>query len=163
EGRAEICERKEGNHAHDATTLVEGGRPPSGGGGPGGGPGRARLARHPAAVRRVGGGKTCGARPPRGGPGRPPPPCRAGRRPGRARPPGRVGGAAGGAEPGAAGDGWGAAWGHRRGDGPSKCQANMWGFREEFKSPPLGASLYANCRTMVANGQAAATVLYHYD
>jgi hypothetical protein len=43
------------------------------------------------------------------------------------------------------------------------CQAHMWGYPQEFEAPPLGASVHANFRTMVANGEAAAMVLYRYD
>ncbi len=40
---------------------------------------------------------------------------------------------------------------------------NLWGYASEFEAPPLGASVYQNFRTMVANGEAARMVLYRYD
>lgn len=42
-------------------------------------------------------------------------------------------------------------------------QACWLGFPEEWRAPPLGASVYLNGKTMVANGEAARMVLYHYD
>jgi hypothetical protein len=42
-------------------------------------------------------------------------------------------------------------------------QACWIGFPEEWRAPPLGASVYLNGKTMVANGEAARMVLYHYD
>jgi hypothetical protein len=39
----------------------------------------------------------------------------------------------------------------------------LWGIPEEFIPAPLGASVRAHYRTMVANGEAARMVLYHYD
>jgi hypothetical protein len=46
-----------------------------------------------------------------------------------------------------------------------KCylQSCFLGFPEEFEEPPLGASVYAQGRTMVANGEAAQMVLHDYD
>jgi hypothetical protein len=64
-----------------------------------------------------------------------------------------AGGACGGAE------GWSHWWGGRHSD----CQAHMWGYAEEFRAPPLGATIHAHYRTMVANGTAAAMMLYRYD
>jgi hypothetical protein len=43
------------------------------------------------------------------------------------------------------------------------CQAHFWGYPAEFEAPPLGAAVHAHFRTMVANGEAAAMVLYHCD
>jgi hypothetical protein len=42
-------------------------------------------------------------------------------------------------------------------------QEHFLGYPEEFVAPPLGASVYANNRTQVANGEAARMVLYDYD
>jgi hypothetical protein len=39
----------------------------------------------------------------------------------------------------------------------------MWGYPAEFQAPPLGATVHAHFRTMVANGEAAAMVLYNCD
>ncbi|HEX8203234.1 MAG TPA: hypothetical protein VF590_22345 [Isosphaeraceae bacterium] len=44
-----------------------------------------------------------------------------------------------------------------------RCQDRFLGYPEEFVAPPLGASLYANNRTQVANAEAARMVLYDYD
>jgi hypothetical protein len=43
------------------------------------------------------------------------------------------------------------------------CQAHFWGYPAEFEAPPLGAAMHAHFHTMVANGEAAAMVLYHCD
>jgi uncharacterized membrane protein YgcG len=45
----------------------------------------------------------------------------------------------------------------------AKMQAKMWGYPEEFGAPPLGGTIHQHFRTMVANGEAARMVLYHYD
>jgi hypothetical protein len=45
----------------------------------------------------------------------------------------------------------------------ASCQAHFWGYPAEFEAPPLGATIHAHFRTMVANGEAAAMVLYHCD
>jgi hypothetical protein len=50
-------------------------------------------------------------------------------------------------------------WHKKRAD----CQAIFWGYPEEFVAPPLGATIHAHFRTMVANGEAAAMVLYRCD
>lgn len=42
-------------------------------------------------------------------------------------------------------------------------QGKFFGYPEEFKPRPLGASLYDNNRAMVANGAAAKLVLFEYD
>jgi hypothetical protein len=57
----------------------------------------------------------------------------------------------------------GGRWQQWRTEHHAHAQANMWGYPEEFDAPPLGASVYANCRGMVANGEAAGMVLYRYD
>lgn len=63
---------------------------------------------------------------------------------------------------GPAGDGrW--FWQRWRAERHAKCQAHMWGYPEEFEAPPLGQTIHAHFRTMVANGEAAAMVLYRYD
>jgi hypothetical protein len=56
-------------------------------------------------------------------------------------------------------------WFWQRWGAPKKadCQAILWGYPEEFEAPPLGATVRAHFRTMVANGEAAAMVLYRYD
>ncbi len=53
-------------------------------------------------------------------------------------------------------------WWHRT---QCKRQLQEWalGFPEEFNEWPLGSSLYAHGRTLVANGSAARMVFYHYD
>ncbi len=53
-------------------------------------------------------------------------------------------------------------WQRWHGNKPD-CQAHMWGYPAEFEAPPLGASVHAHFRTMVANGEAAAMVLYRCD
>jgi hypothetical protein len=45
----------------------------------------------------------------------------------------------------------------------ASCQAHLWGYPAEFEAPPLGSTIHAHFRTMVANGEAAAMVLYHCD
>lgn len=42
-------------------------------------------------------------------------------------------------------------------------QESHWGYPEEFCEKPLGYFIYAHNRTMVANGEAARMMLYHYD
>jgi len=42
-------------------------------------------------------------------------------------------------------------------------QEHFLGYPEEFPARPLGASVYENNRTQVANGEAAQMVLYDYD
>jgi hypothetical protein len=42
-------------------------------------------------------------------------------------------------------------------------QESHWGYPEEFCEKPLGYFVYAHNRTMVANGEAARMMLYHYD
>ena len=44
-----------------------------------------------------------------------------------------------------------------------RLQGKLLGYPEEFEPRPLGASLYDNGRTMVANGAAARLVLFNYD
>src|SRR5262249_14966894 len=43
------------------------------------------------------------------------------------------------------------------------CQGCWVGYPEEFEELPLGLSVRTQGRTMVANGEAAQLVLYHYD
>jgi hypothetical protein len=57
----------------------------------------------------------------------------------------------------------GGGWQQWRSEHHARCQANMWGYPEEFDAPPLGASVHAHYRGMVANGEAAGMVLYRYD
>ena len=45
----------------------------------------------------------------------------------------------------------------------ARCQANFWGYPEEFIPVPLGGAIYDHFRTQVANGEAARMVLYHFD
>jgi hypothetical protein len=59
--------------------------------------------------------------------------------------------------------GFGGSWQQWRAERHARCQAKMWGYPEEFVAPPLGASVYANCNAMVANGRAASMVLFLYD
>jgi hypothetical protein len=44
-----------------------------------------------------------------------------------------------------------------------RLQQCFLGFPEEFEAPPLGESVYRNATTHVANGEAAAMVLYDFD
>jgi hypothetical protein len=63
---------------------------------------------------------------------------------------------------GTAKDGHGS-WHLWRAEKHADCQAHMWGYPAEFQAPPLGATVHAHFHTMVANGEAAAMVLYHCD
>jgi hypothetical protein len=54
-------------------------------------------------------------------------------------------------------------WQRWRAERHAKCQAHLWGYPEEFEAPPLGQTIHEHFRTMVANGEAAAMVLYRYD
>jgi hypothetical protein len=59
--------------------------------------------------------------------------------------------------------GGGSSWQRWRAEKHASCQAHMWGYPSEFEAPPLGGPMHAHFRTMVANGEAAAMVLYHCD
>jgi len=67
------------------------------------------------------------------------------------------------AGPGCAPAATGRTWLQWRDGHHAGCQAKMWGYPEEFEAPPLGASIHAHYTAMVANGDAAAMVLYRYD
>src|SRR6516164_3809840 len=54
-------------------------------------------------------------------------------------------------------------WQRWRAEKHAACQAHIWGYPAEFEAPPLGATIHAHFRTMVANGEAAGMVLYRYD
>jgi hypothetical protein len=54
-------------------------------------------------------------------------------------------------------------WQRWQADKHAWCQAHLWGYHQEFEAPPLGAVVHTHFRTMVANGEAASMVLYHYD
>jgi hypothetical protein len=54
-------------------------------------------------------------------------------------------------------------WQRWRAEKHAACQAHIWGYPAEFEAPPLGATIHAHFRTMVANGEAAGMVLCRYD
>jgi hypothetical protein len=60
------------------------------------------------------------------------------------------------------GDFW-SAWARWHNQKHADCQAHMWGYPQEWKAPPLGATMHTHFRVMVANGEAAGMVLYRYD
>ncbi len=66
-----------------------------------------------------------------------------------------------GADYAATGSHW--SWARWRAEKKAWCQAHLWGYPAEFEAPPLGATAHAHFRTMVANGEAAAMVLYRCD